>query len=372
MRDFWKENLGLKLLSLAIAMLLWLLVVNVSKPEVSDSKTVKLEVLNEDAFASDNKIWELDGRDTVQITYRVRTDQQRNISASDFRAYIDLEDYSITGSVPVYVEVLNDKSSLIEDVTARPQVVKVVIEDIQQKKFDLQAKTVGSKAADGYTVSDIIISPESVYAIGPESEIGKISSIGIEVDIEGLSASKDGVATPVFYDANGNRIELDSRVSVSKEEIAYTVTVHKIKSVNLLAHIAGSPAAGYQYEGTTVSPASIQLSAVESVIDKLNVLNLPQINITGATDSITQNVDVSELLPAGVELAEPGSEVVVTVRIVKLPETETSSSSEAEMDETTAAEDEEMMGTTGSTEDTDTEQETAVAETTSTDDDSAG
>lgn len=322
MKDFFKTNLSLKLLSVAIAMLLWLLVVNVSKPEVSDTKTVQLEVLNQDAFASENKTWQLDGKDTVQISYRVRTDQMKKISSSDFRAYIDLEDYSITGAVPVYVEVLNEKDSLVKDVEARPQVVKIEIEDIQQKKFDLNAKAVGQEM-EGYSVANIIVSPESIYAIGPESEIGRISSIGIEVPVNGLTASVDGVAEPVFYDANKNKINVDSSVSLSQTEIAYTVTIHKLKLVNLQARITGVPASGYHYEGTTISPESIQLSGVESVMETLNVLNLPQININGATDSITQKIDVADLLPAGVELTEPGSEVVVTVRIIKTPVSET-------------------------------------------------
>lgn len=318
-KDLIRNNLGLKFLSIAIAVLLWLIVVNVSKPEVTDQKTVKLEVLNADAFASENKTWELDGRDTVTVYYKVRTDQQRRITANDFRVYINLADYSITGSVPVYVEVLNDKGSLIEDVTTKPQVIKVMIEDIQQKKFNLTTKTIGTPA-EGYTVSDVIISPESVYATGPESEIGKISSIGIEIKADGLSETTDGTAEPVFYDANGNRIQtLDSRVSLSSQEISYTATIHRKKAVNLVAHITGTPAAGYQYEGTTVSPDSVQLSAVESVIDKLSVLNLPQISIEGATGNITTKVNLAELLPAGVELAEPGSEAVVTVRIVRTP-----------------------------------------------------
>lgn len=372
MRDLIKNNVGLKFLSVAIAVLLWLIVVNVSKPEITDQRTVKLEVVNEDAFASENKTWELDGKDTVTVYYKVRTDQQRRITANDFRAYINLADYSITGSVPIYVEVLNDKGSLIEDVTTKPQVIKVMIEDIQQKKFELTSKTIGT-AAEGYKVADIIISPESVYATGPESEIGKISSIGIEVDVNGLSETTDGTASPVFYDANGNRItNVDDRVSVSSSEINYTATIHKKKTVSIVAHITGTPAAGYEYDGTAVAPDSIQLAAVESVLDKISVLNLPQISIDGATGNVTERINLTELLPAGVELAEPGSEATVTVRVTKTTAqqtTEAAQTTAAATESSVAAETPDTKETTSAEnqkEETETSRETETTEETQT------
>ena len=43
-----------------------------------------------------------------------------SVSSSDFRAYIDLADYyPATGTVPVYVEVLNNKDYLVDAVTAK-------------------------------------------------------------------------------------------------------------------------------------------------------------------------------------------------------------------------------------------------------------
>ena len=100
MKHFFTENLPLKVLSLLVALLLWLLVVNVSHPEVTDTKTVPLEVENQSTFAAQNKSWEID-RTSVTISYSVRTNSRSLISASDFHAYVDLKDYSITGAVPI-------------------------------------------------------------------------------------------------------------------------------------------------------------------------------------------------------------------------------------------------------------------------------
>lgn len=335
MKHFFTENLPLKVLSLLIALLLWLLVVNVSHPEVTDTKTVPLEVENQSAFAAQNKSWEID-RTSVTISYSVRTNSRSLISASDFHAYVDLKDYSITGAVPIYVDVLNDKDELIGDVTVRPTVTRVIIEDIQEKKFEIK-NTVHGTPKSGYKVANVIVSPEYVYLSGPESEIGRVSSVGIDVNVEGIAQNEDGVAELIYYDANGNQLYDLKNVSASTSSIHYAVTLYKEKSINLLSSVRGTPVAGYQYESTAVSPATVKLAASTYIIDGMTVFELPKIDISGASETKTVTFNLADYLPAGVMLAEDqDAEVNVTVRIEKIPETEETSTDSVETSATTA------------------------------------
>ena len=140
---YFKNNLALKLFSIGLALLLWLIVFNVSNPEQKGSRTVELNILNRDAFSADNKTWEID-RNTVTVSYTVRSNMASSVQASDFNAYIDLKDYSITGAVPVYVELKNsENSSVIQDIVAKPSVVRVSVEDLQIKKFTLTTNRKG-------------------------------------------------------------------------------------------------------------------------------------------------------------------------------------------------------------------------------------
>ena len=318
-RRFFTENFSLKALSLFLAFVIWVLVVNVSKPEISDSRTVTLEVLNQNAFDSDAKTWVAD-RTSVTVSYNVRTDMRSSISSSDFRAYISLSDYSITGSVPVYYEVLNGKESIIDNVQIRPSVVKITLENIQKKKFDIKYTTTGDPKS-GYRVVNVASSPESVYITGKESEIGRISAVGIEIDVTGISSNQEGIAQLVYYDANGNKLTNLQGVTSNDDNIDYSVTVHKEKNINLLSSVTGTPAAGYQYESTTVSPDSVALSSLPGVIDSMTVFQLPEININEARDSVSVTYDLSQILPAGVELAkDQDPQINVLVRIEKLPD----------------------------------------------------
>lgn len=312
------HNIALKALSLVIALVIWILVVNISKPEITDTKTVTLEVHNKNVFEKEGKSWQID-RNTVSVSYRVRSDVRQLISAADFRAYVDLNDYSITGSCPIYLEVLNDREQMIAGVASNPTVAHISIENIQEKHFDVGVRLRG-RPKNGYSTAGTIISPESVYVVGPESEIGRISSVGIEINVNGLSSNTAGAATPVYYDANGNVIDIRN-VTATTSDINYTVNFHKEKEVNLTCPVIGTPDAGYQYESMTISPQSIRLAASPTVIDNLNVFELPGVNIAGAKADITVPYDITGYLPKGVTIGEASDEkVVVTVRITKLPD----------------------------------------------------
>jgi len=318
-KRLFTENLALKGLSLILGFVIWLMVVNVSKPEINDSKSVPIEVKNANIFEADSKTWSID-RTNVTVTYNVRSDMRSAITSTDFHAYVDLSDYSITGSVPIYIEVLNGKDTMIGEVQVHPSVAKVTIENVQKKKFDIKAHSVGDPKS-GYKVANIILSPESVYVTGPESEIGRISTVGVEVDTAGISTNQDGTAKLVYYDANGNVLSELQEISSNIDEISYSITVHKEKNINLLSSVSGTPAKGYQYESTTVSPDSVTLASTPGIIDTMTVFELPEIDLDGVTESINVTFDLSQLLPAGIELAdEQEPQVNVLVRIEKLPD----------------------------------------------------
>ena len=234
MKEILTRNLGLKILSVVVGFFVWLAVVNVSDPQTTDRKEILLDVVNGEVMTKADLYYEIEGKRTsVSISYQVRTQDRMSVSSSDFRAYIDLADYyPATGTVPVYVEVLNNKDYLVDAVTAKPAVVRIKTEQIQVKDFDLKVNPSGFEA-DGYEVAGYDLSEDMVTVKGPESVIGQINSVGIEVNIQGLRSEISGTAIPVFYDANNNQLALDGRVTVNVPEITYTVKILKSRRIPL-------------------------------------------------------------------------------------------------------------------------------------------
>jgi YbbR domain-containing protein len=298
------NNLGLKILSILLAFFVWLLVVNVSNPEVTRSQEVALEIVNDSVLLDANRTYEL-SRKSVSVTYEIHTLDEYKIRPSDFRAYIDLSElYDVTGSVQVKVEVLNN-SNLLRSVYAKPGVVRIQTESLQTKDFKLTAHTQG-RTLDGFTVNEINLSPDTITVEGPMSQVGLINSVGIEVDINNAAADVSGTARPVFYDANGNELTLDERVLADIDEIEYHISVNRVKELPLNLDVSGTAAAGYQYTEYHCDTERIAVSGRESVLEQTFSIDIPAsaLNVDGATGNKTVSVDVRTYLPAGVSLAE--------------------------------------------------------------------
>ena len=119
------NNLVLKISSLAVAFLVWIIVVNVSNPIVTRNISVPLNVVNANIITDAGKTYSLMGANSVTVSYEVRSRDQSRIAASDFNASIDLGDmYDITGAVPIAVEVVNNKDLIIGAVASKPSIVR--------------------------------------------------------------------------------------------------------------------------------------------------------------------------------------------------------------------------------------------------------
>ena len=241
--DWLKQNPMLKLASLVLAFLIWITVVNFSNPEVTDYVNVELEVRNAEELTAVDQMYSLDTR-TVRVSFHVRTRYMNQISPSDFTAYVGSAGlFHYWSRACIWVPDSNI-SSLISDISSNPMVVHVSTEDMQEKRFDLGVR-VNGEPAEGYALGDIELEQDYVYVRGPISEIGTISSAGIEIEAAEAAETFRGSAEVVFYDANGHPIEVDERVELSNDTIDYTQSIYLVKSLSISAGVTGEPADGY-------------------------------------------------------------------------------------------------------------------------------
>ena len=316
------HNLNLKLISVAVAFFVWLLIVNISNPETRDTVTVDIGILNDNVLSSADKSYTMDAQ-AVRVSYKVRTAYQQLVTREDFHAYIDMKDYSITGAVPVYLEVSENAAQYIQTTSLTPMVVHIATEDIQEKLFNVELRTTG-EVASGYVLGEGEVDPGHVYVRGPVSMIGRISSVGIEVDVSGLTETQVSTGDLKFYDANGNPIKVDQRVSY-RGSFEYVVPVYRIKTLTINAQTSGAPAPGYQVGGVDLSPSSVDVYGTEEQLAGAVVVNIPpsRLNIDGSMRNVVLTVDISDYLPEGLSLAQPQSEITIIVKVTAGPQTGT-------------------------------------------------
>ena len=301
------NNLGLKVLSVFLAFFVWLAVMNIANPKVMRSQEVPLEILNGDILESSGKTYEVIGdRDTVTVYYKVTTSDSANIKASDFRAYIDLADvYEPTGAVPVKLEVKNNSNKL-ESVVSKPSVIRIETEDLQRKPFNLETKTEGV-TEDGYNPGVATVSPTYIYVSGPVSVVGRISSVGIVINVEGANSDLSD--------------QIGDRVTFSRSEIDYTLPILKEKNLNLTFETEGTVADGYRFTGIESSRNYVEVKGLKSDLARANSVTIPksELNMDGATGDKEVTIDLNKYLPEGVELADPAAnEIKVVIKVEAL------------------------------------------------------
>ena len=72
MKEKLTNNLGLKFLSIALAIIGWFMVVDVVNPLVESTVEVPVEMINEEILTKADLTYEVVGKKTVAVTYQVR------------------------------------------------------------------------------------------------------------------------------------------------------------------------------------------------------------------------------------------------------------------------------------------------------------
>ena len=294
------NNFGLKVLSAVLAVILWMVVVNVEDPDRSAVFTVPVEITNTDYLTEMGKTYEvLDNTDMVSFVVSGPRSVVENLEASDFTVTADMENIDATMSmVPIIVSAASNSSQI--DITQRNSFLIVQVENLVTENFRVDVETEGTLAEDCF-VDEVSSSVKSVTVSGPESVMDQIAGAQAVLNVNGAAQDVASVQEIVLVDASGNAVSKD-RLTLEQTETTVTARVKMRKTVPLEFEVTGTPAAGYG--------SLLVLSALEEL-----QITASELDIAGVTSSVTAVIDLTEYLPEDVTLAA-GEPKEITVRII--------------------------------------------------------
>ena len=334
MKDKIFGNLFWKLLSLGLAFLLWLVVMNVINPSSNQSVSgVKVSLENIAYVESMGMTCRLaDSSDEVSVTVRGRRRTVERLRAADITAIADMRQIIDISSTPVLVPVTVSVPGISsENISVTPRNIEVVLEEIGSKDFVINpVVTAGTLPSVGYQVGTLSVSPEKVNVRGPESVISKIDKINAEVNVSGIAVDKDLTASIHIIDRNGEELPAVERDALKFDKDMTTVMVHVqldevLEDVPVSAEVWGSPAEGYQVGNVTVTPSVIGVAGTPEAVSRFanegGTLMITQdsekVDVSGRNADFDVSVNITDFLPEGLKL-EDGftSQVVVSVEIL--------------------------------------------------------
>ena len=316
------NNWGLKIVSLIVAIFLWLFVTNYQDPEtVLTVSNVPVKLLHTEAVKSEGKIFiVLDDSDTIPV---VTINAPRSIvdalEADNVIATADLEDMNPDFTVPI-VLTTNKYSDSITNISGSIRNVSLSVEDEAKAIFPIEAAVAGN-AADGYQIGQVTLDQNQVRVTGPKSEVERVRSAGVTVDISDSDRSISTNAEIHLYDEDGRDLEIGKNLTLNIDKVMVRVEVLPLKEVPVKIAVSGTPVEGYRMTGeTTVEPGRITIANKKSTLEAVSAISIPssELNVTGRTNSLVKTFDLRNYLPSGVELAEGESETIkVTIEIVE-------------------------------------------------------
>ncbi len=317
------ENLGLKITSLIVAIVLWLIVVNITDPVITQNyKNIPVKIINSEVITDNNKTLEVvDGSSMVAnvvVKAPRSTVQELGNSSDAIIATADMSCLSKDG-ISVPIEFTTSKyADKVESIRPSSDVLKVNIENRRTIQLPLNATTSG-EIESGYILGNVIPNQNQVRVSGPESVINRVASAFVDVQVTGFTSDISTQADIMLFDNNGDGIptgNLDLNVSSVRVDVEILAT----KKVPIYYSTIGIPADGYGVTGEVeINPELIVIAGERDVIDQVTEIKVPaeELNITGQSDNLMVVLDIRDYLPEGIRLADDsnGGKASVTVFI---------------------------------------------------------
>lgn len=325
-RRAWKvitNNFGLKLLAALFAVILWLVVVNIDDPKISQRFSATVVIENAEYLTDQGKYFEvLDDTNTIVFTVTAKRSYIEKLSNTDFKAVANMENAAIdnesgTGKVPIEVTALR-YSSLVT-ISKATQNLEIALDNLAQDQFIVGVETSGT-LPDGCALGEVNVSPNLLKVSGPESVVSSIDHVTASIDVTNMTSDVVASVIPILYDSDGNVIDKND-LTLNMSTVTVTVRILDIKDVALIFNVTGTPADGYAYMDMEYEPKTIAIKGTASSLNNVTAINIPEnaLDISGARGDITQVIDVSEYLPGGVTVADQSqAKVKVTVHIAQL------------------------------------------------------
>ena len=329
------DNLSLKIMSVAIAIVVWLIVVNIDNPVGTNYYTITdVELINKEYVESSDTIGKMcmpeENQDSVRVAITASKKIRDRIRLSDITAVADLQQAVSLDTDPVMVPITVTclaSGVLPSDIKITPQNLTVNLDEKETQEFVVNVSKGDTKPGKDYEVGSLTASPEKIRITGPKTLVNKIDKVNATIALDGNTEDYTQEVNLTIYDKNQEALsesEMNSLRIENNAKVVVTAKLWKIRTgVKIAAGYVGTPAGGYQVGSVKTVPDTISVAGntegLESLSENDNMITIlaDRIDISGESKDVERKISLKNLLPDNVKLTSDSSEDVwVTVSIL--------------------------------------------------------
>ena len=314
------NNLGLKILSVLVAFIVWLVILNVDDPTITTRITgINVKTINGESITSAGMYYEVESNDVVSIVVKGKKSIVDTLTASDFYAEADLSKYSITNAVPIEVVLAKKYTSDPEIIEGKNQTMMLSVEDYVTKQFEVMIQTKGEPAEGFYVSNDeIIVSPNRINVSAPKSVMDRIAEVKVDVYVNDVGKEFRAIAEPKAYDSNGISIKSD-KIKFGVTSISVTATPLRIKTVDVVVETTGTIADGYMLTQQECTVDKLEIAGSKSVLDKIDKIVL-NVDVAGLDKNFENKYSFKDYLLGDIKILSSDKECKVTLKVEEMIE----------------------------------------------------
>ena len=308
---------GLGMLSLGIALVVWVLVTNSENPVDSRSVEVRLEAVNLPRGYVASGI----APEKVTVGLFGPRNVLREMRTDEIVARVDLagteQDTSGQAEFSIYRPVRADlRGRRDRRVRAEPSIeqAKVTLERLERKEVPVRVSRVGVPPV-GYEAEPGSPEPARAMVEGTPRNLSAVEAISADVKLDGLTVTVSQTVPLEARDGAGHTV---GRVNVQPGTAIVKVAVKQNfypKQVGVVVQTRGHPKTGFQVASVRPDPAAVTVVGPLDQINNLTGVLTDAIELEGADRDLTRSVRLQ--LPSGVTSSQQSVVVSVGVQVVR-------------------------------------------------------
>ena len=280
-----RQNLGYKILALALAVVLWAKVNGDRNPNIK----TPVGFVKVDYMLLPSGLVLTDAPARIQVSATGPQSALRGLNVSQLKAVVDLSDAQPgTRDFPIDISGPPD---VADKVRLSPTQIKVKIETFARKSLKIDVSLEGVPPL-GFSFGAAVADPPAAVVSGRSSLVDQVRRLNVSVSPGAAQSHGDDYYPVVALDAGGNEIKgltiEPTRVSAKLELVEAQAT----KSVIVSPTIVGQPPHPLKVISIGVYPSVVTIFGRPNSIVSIGTIGTDPIDIGGATDTITRTVSL--------------------------------------------------------------------------------
>lgn len=306
-----ESTLFLKIISVGVAIILWMVIVYTSDPAIrTQIKNIPIEYLGENTLYERGLILSYTEKEpTLAVDVKGRRSDLMN-TLGNVHARVDLSHIINTGEydVPIEITMPNEEVQIVK---RRSSNLTVVVESLQTREIPVRIKQIGNDKNKENLIQSIP-ERETISIQGTQTAISQVSYAQIIVDVSAITQDSEANYVFTLMDQDNNQIDTTKNITPAVSGIEVKNLVYLAKAVPIEIVNAASSA----YMVTPKSAAqTVTIGVRPDKYGEVSVLKgeLPKTMQEGTSMEVPLYVQVEE----GIYLKDGTDTILIKAEVVK-------------------------------------------------------